>query len=116
MKNYQTNIKECYILPILNNIKKHEFRLFNEKRQAITIGDLLILNSNEVKEHYIEVLVIGIEIFSSWDEVINKYYSSEFSCLYEDKETALLECKTYYSDEDVKKYGIVSFAIKPIGN
>ncbi|VEU79960.1 ASCH domain-containing protein [Haploplasma axanthum] len=46
--NYKMKIQDKYIMPIKNRIKTKEYRLYDEERQKIKIGDVLLFAAKRV--------------------------------------------------------------------
>lgn len=114
MAVHRMKIYTKYIDLIKENIKQREYRLFDEFRQNIKIGDTLLLISNEDREQFAKVVVNGIQVYKNWEEALKKFWMKDFGLTNTTFEVLLKECQGYYSDELVKKYGIVVFDISPI--
>lgn len=106
-------IKEKYLNPIRNGIKKHEFRLATKERQTIRIGDILILVSNLNNFNYVKVTVKNVEHYENWEKCLEKYWKSDFKENFSSLDETLHECYKFYSRDDVNKYGIEVFEIEP---
>ncbi len=114
MKTYYLKIREKFIEPLKNGIKKHEYRLASPERRSVRVGDNLILVSNQNKKKYVRATVTGIHLYKTWQDALENYWEEDFSGLYNTFETALSECHKFYSKEDVDKYGIIVFDVKPV--
>lgn len=93
--------------------KKREYRLFDEKRRKVRVGDTIrFVKLPELNEEYI-VDVLDIETYSNWYECYEKYFDEDFKDRYD---TILDVVKdtfdNYYSEEETNKYGCVVFKIK----
>ena len=104
------HIKQIYLDLITSNIKKHEYRLANEKNRNIKINDVIALKSVETSKE-INVRIVSVEIFSSWLEALDM---NDFAGVYNSKEELLSEVNKFYSKDDVEKYGIIRFGIEMI--
>ena len=113
MKTYYLKIREKFIEPLRNGIKKHEYRLASPERRSIKIGDNLVLISNQDKKNYVRTTVTGINIYKSWREALENYWEEDFSGLFDTLDIALTECNKFYSRDDVDEYGIIVFDVKP---
>ncbi len=113
MKYIRMKIRDHFINLIKNGTKKHEYRLAAPKYADIYIGDVLVLISNQNKDNYIKVFVDSIETFKSWDDALCNYWESDFKGLYNSLSDILKECREFYAKEEVEKYGIKVFSIKP---
>lgn len=110
MNIYLMHINLCFLREIKNRVKTHEFRLATLERRDIKVGDLIKLVANENSEEVL-VKVTKISYFSSWEEVMDKYYESDFKNVYKNKKEAILGCSQFYKIDDIKQFGIVCFDI-----
>ena len=96
---------------IENGSKKVEMRLNDEKRQKLTIGDLVIFTNTETKEEII-VEVIDLKTFKSFNELYSSYEKTAIG--YKKDEVANPnDMLNYYSQEQIDKYGALAIEIKP---
>ena len=97
---------------ILSGKKTIELRLFDEKRQKISIGDNIRFHSTENK-NIIVATVKALHIFKTFEELYKTLPLDK--CGYEDTNTAkpddMLE---YYTAEQIEKYGVVGIELYPI--
>ena len=114
MKTYYLKIREKFIEPLKQGVKKHEYRLASPDRRTIKAGDNLVLISNQNNKNYVRTTVTGVAVYSSWREALLNYWEEDFKGLYDSLDDALIECRRFYKDEDVKKYGIIVFDVKPV--
>lgn len=114
MKSYYLKIREKFIDLIKEGIKKHEYRLASPERRNIKIGDNLVLISNQNNKNYVRTTVVAINIYNSWQDALKNYWEEDFKGLFDSLEDALIECHRFYKDEDVKRYGIIVFDVKPV--
>lgn len=108
---YFMNIKDEYIEAIKAGIKKREYRLAKPERLKINIGDTIRLVSDNDEDYYIDVTVSGISKYSGWEDALKEYWMDDFKGLYDSFKDVINECKKYYKEEDIKKYGIIVFDI-----
>lgn len=106
-------IREKFIRSINEGTKKREYRLNNEERSSIKVGDVLALISNTEPNHYVRVQVTGITHYANWENALQPHWAEDFSPLFSSYEDALKECRRYYEKSEVDHYGIVAFDIKP---
>ena len=112
MNCYKLKIKEKFLEPIRNGIKRHEYRLATPERRRIKIGDILILTSNQDINNYIKVVVKSFCFFDTWQEPIDKYWVDELRHIYSSKEEAIEDCSKFYTRDDVRKNGIIAFEVE----
>ena len=90
--------------------KKVEMRLNDEKRQKLTIGDLVIFTNTETKEEII-VEVIDLKTFKSFNELYSSYEKTVIG--YKKDEVANPnDMLNYYSQQQIDKYGALAIEIK----
>lgn len=105
-------IQNQYLLEIKAGRKKREYRLFDQRRRRIQVGDLLTVYS---PNEGITVMVEGIEAHKSWKEAMAKYWVEDFSNLYPSLDECVNACQSFYAPDEVEEYGIVVFSIsKPL--
>ncbi len=95
---------------ISGGTKTIEMRLYDEKRRKVKKGDLIEftnINSNEK----LRVRVINLYRYKDFDELYKNH--DKVSIGYnEDEKASPCDMSMYYSDEDIKKYGVVGIKIK----
>lgn len=95
---------------IKNGEKTIEMRLYDEKRKKIKIGDRIIF-TNVATEEKIETIVIGLNMFSSFEELYKHFDKKEIG--YKESEMAnFTDMEKYYSKEEQAKYGVVGIRVK----
>lgn len=97
-----------------NNIasgkKVIESRLYDEKRQQISIGDQIVFSENENPENTVTTVVKGLLRYQTFKELFADHDPSLFG---EDSRDFLLtQIKSFYSDEDEQKYGVVGVRLE----
>lgn len=96
---------------IKNGTKTIEFRLYDEKRRKVKIGDKIEFSKLPDLQEKILVDVLDLYTEPSFEELFEK--------LYEDKELAKQKANAMYeiySPENEKKYGVVGIKIKLVDN
>lgn len=96
---------------IKNGTKTIEFRLYDEKRRKVKIGDKIEFSKLPDLQEKILVDVLDLYTEPSFEELFEK--------LYEDKELAKQKANAMYeiySSENEKKYGVVGIKIKLVDN
>lgn len=109
---HEMNLVNTAFNKILSGKKTIELRLFDEKRQKISIGDNIRFHSTENK-NIIVATVKALHIFKTFEELYTALLLDK--CGYDDtknaKPTDMLE---YYTAEQIKKYGVVGIELYPI--
>ncbi len=89
--------------------KKIELRLFDEKRQRISVGDSLVFRNTENSD-VITATVKSLHTFSDFTALYKTLPPTLLG--YEEGEKAdPTEMKRYYTDEDINKYGAVGIEL-----
>ena len=90
--------------------KTIEMRLCDEKRLRIRVGDKIIFTNIDTGEK-IEVVVIGLHIFASFEELY-KHFDKKALGYKKDEKANFKDMEKYYSKEEQSKYGVVGIEIK----
>lgn len=94
--------------------KKLELRLFDEKRQRLDIGDIIIFSRLPDMEDKLAVKVMGLCRFATFTDLFATI--SPDMCGIDvdtiEKKTALM--RKYYSEEEEKKYGVLGIKVELI--
>ena len=89
-----------------------ESRLYDEKRQAIQLGDEIEFSENDNPENKVQTRVIGLLRYQTFENLFADHDPSLFGG--ESADFLLHEIKQFYSDEDEQKYGVVGIRIEVI--
>ena len=103
---YKMKLNESPFESIKNGTKKVEFRLFDEKRQQIKIGDQIEFSKLPDLQEKLLVNVEDLYIEDTFENLFRKLYSDEEEI--KRKTEAMYE---YYSPENERKYGVVGIKI-----
>lgn len=99
-----------------NNIasgkKVIESRLFDEKRQTISIGDQIVFNENDKPENNVTTVVKGLLRYQTFKELFADHEPALFG--EESRDFLLNQIKQFYSDEDEQEYGVIGIRIELI--
>lgn len=93
--------------------KTIEIRLYDEKRQKVKVGDIIIFHKLPDKVEIIKVEVVELFIFRSFRELFSNFNKSKFGHdpnLSIDEEIQMQ--RDYYSEDEEKKYGVVGIHIR----
>lgn len=104
-----SGLRKEYFDLIESGKKKYEVRLNDEKRQKINIGERYVFGIVPEKRTLMYKIVMDKLYFNSFEELCNKLKPIEIG--FETKEDAISAYKSFYLDEDIKKYGIVAFKL-----
>ncbi len=97
---------------IASGKKVIESRLYDEKRQQISIGDQVIFSENDKPENTVTTVVKGLLRYQTFKELFADHYPALFG--EESRDFLLTQIKSFYSDEDEQKYGVVGVRLELI--
>lgn len=98
---------------IVSGKKVIESRLFDDKRQQISIGDTITFSENDKPENSITTVVRGLLRYQTFRELFADHDSSLFG--EESRDFLFSQIKQFYSDEDEQKYGVVGIRLQLLG-
>lgn len=109
MKLYSSSFEE-----LKAGKKKREYRLNDEKRKMVKVGDTIRFAKLPDLGEEIVVDVTDIETFSNWYDCYAKYYDEDFKNQYDSVEAVVQDTYDgeYYTKEESEKNGCVVFSIK----
>jgi len=108
---YKMKLNESPFERIKNGTKTIEFRLFDEKRQQIKVGDQIeFFKLPDLRE---KLLVNVVELYKedTFENLFRKLYTDE-----EEIKKKTNSMYQYYSPEKEKEYGVVGIKISLISN
>ncbi len=92
--------------------KTIELRLYDEKRQSISIGDTITFTNIERPKSQLTTLVTDLYVFDSFNELYNELPLTE--CGYTDEnviEASPNDMVQYYTSEEQQKYSVVGIRV-----
>lgn len=95
-------------------IKCVEGRVNDEKRRRLHVGDKLIFLRRPLEIDKIEAIVEDLVYYNNFEEMIKDYNVEDIYLSGYSKEYYLELIKRFYSDEEIKKYGVVAIRFKRI--
>lgn len=109
MKLYESNFEE-----LKAGKKKREYRLNDEKRKQIRVGDTIKFLKLPKLDEEIVVDVKAVETFNNWYECYEKYFEEDFKDNYESVQAVVEDTYNggYYTKEESEKYGVIVFTIE----
>lgn len=110
MNLYEMRLQPAPYAAIESGKKTVELRLYDEKRQKITAGDLIRFTNTQTQETFL-TKVLAVTRFADFESL---YAAFEKTCLgYAPNELANpKDMLAYYSAEDIAKYGVAAIEIK----
>lgn len=99
---------------VVDGNKTIESRLFDEKRQKISIGDTIIFSREPENIITTHTKVVDIFRARNFEELVSKFSSTDFGNTSQSE--TLAELSEFYSEKDQEKYGVVGFKLKVISS
>lgn len=99
---------------INNGTKIIELRLFDEKRQKINIGDIIIFEKEPELEITMKVKVIGLLRYNTFEELFEDFNIEMLADKSMTKQELLNVLEEFYTPEKQNQYGVVGIRIKKI--
>lgn len=97
------------IFKIVKSGTKHiEVRLNDDKRKKLKVGDDLVFLNQSNEDKKINAIIKGLKYFSSFEDLVDYYRIDEIYKEDSSKEEFLKIINKFYSNDEVKKYGIVA--------
>ncbi len=97
---------------IASGKKVIESRLYDAKRQQISIGDAVIFSENENPDNTVTALVKGLLLYKTFEDLFTDHDPTLFG--EESKSFLLDQIKSFYSDEDEGKFGVIGVRLELI--
>ena len=108
---FNMNLAHAPYLMIASGKKTIELRLFDEKRQQIDVGDVIIFTDTHTGER-MKAKVLALHRFDSFEELYKSLPLLKCGYTEDDIDTASADdMNEYYSLEKQKKYGVVGIEI-----
>lgn len=108
-------LQKEYFNAIKKGRKNIELRLFDEKRQKIQIGDLILFKQEGPDNHEIEAKVSALYHASSFEELFRSI--SLYDCGYDinsDVEHVVSDLRKIYTEEEEARYGVLGIELSEI--
>ncbi len=111
--NYIMRLNEEPFNLIKNDIKKVEYRLNDEKRKNIQIGDTITFYKRPLENESINVEVTDIKHYKSLYDMYLDTFNLYLKDIYQNVNEAVA-ATPYYTEEDINKYGCLALFIKKL--
>ena len=107
---YKMHLREKPFFMIKSGKKDIEMRLYDEKRQKIQKGDIIEFSNVETGQ-IINTEVVDVHKFDGFDALYSSFDKTRLG-YYDNEDATPKDMSQYYSDEEIKKYGVVGIEIK----
>ncbi len=112
MPIHQMKLKPVPFSAMKSGLKTIEMRLYDEKRQSISVGDRIIFTQTETDET-LEVAVVALRRYASFEEL----YSHEAHTTLGYAQGAPAhpaDMSQYYDTAEIDRYGVLAIEIRRI--
>jgi len=93
------------------NAKNIEYRLNDEKRKQIKIGDTITFYKRPLEEEQIKVFVTDLKYYKNLLEMYTATFDKDFKGKYKDPQS-VVDDTPYYTNAEVKQYGCLAIYFK----
>lgn len=98
---------------IERGIKTIEYRLNDEKRQKINIGDTITFYKKTLEKETIKVIITNLIYYKDLLSMFTANFNKELKYIY-DSPKAVVDDTPYYTNDEIKKYGCVAICFRKI--
>jgi len=113
---HELKLQPRYYEYILNGSKDIEIRLYDEKRQKINIGDIIIFKKEPELNESFKVKVVGLLRYENFDGLFNDFTIDRLADRSMSKSELLEELEKFYTKEKQKEYGVLGIRIEKVRN
>ena len=113
---HELKLQPRYYEYILNGSKDIEIRLYDEKRQKINIGDIIILKKEPELNENFKVKVVGLLRYENFDRLFEDFTIDRLADKSMEKSELLEELEKFYTKEKQKEYGVLGIRIEKVRN
>ena len=113
---HELKLQPRYYEYILSGTKDIEIRLYDEKRQKINIGDIIIFKKEPELNESFKVKVVGLLRYENFDGLFNDFTIDRLADRSMSKSELLEELEKFYTKEKQKEYGVLGIRIEKVRN
>lgn len=113
---HELKLQPRYYEYILNGSKDIEIRLYDEKRQKINLGDIIILKKEPELNESFKVKVVGLLRYENFDGLFEDFGIDRLADKSMKKSELLEELEKFYTKEKQKEYGVLGIRIEKVRN
>ena len=103
-----------YFNYINNGTKRIELRLYDEKRQKINIGDIIVFQKEPELQTTMKVKVIGLLRYNTFEQLFDDFDIEIMADKSMTKQELLNALEEFYTPEKQKEYGVIGIRIEKI--
>lgn len=109
---HKLKLQTIYFDKIQRGEKIYEVRLNDEKRQQIKIGNTLLLRKEPELKTTLEVKVVDLIYFASFDALVNTLPLEKIGFSGVSKTAVKNIYRQFYTEENEKRYGVVAIKLQ----
>lgn len=93
--------------------KKREYRLYDEKRQKLRVGDRIVFSKLPEKKEEVAVTITSLTRFATFSACYKAYFAEDFAQAYADVAAVTADTyENYYTPDAEARYGALVIGIK----
>ncbi len=109
---HELKLQPRYYEYILVGTKDIEIRLYDEKRQKINIGDIIIFKKEPELNESFKVRVVGLLRYKNFEGLFEDFDIDRLADKSMSKSELLEELEKFYTKEKQKEYGVLGIRIE----
>ena len=109
---HELKLQPRYYEYILGGTKDIEIRLYDEKRQKINLGDIIIFKKEPELNESFKVKVIGLLRYENFEGLFEDFGVDRLADKSMKKSELLEELEKFYTKEKQKEYGVLGIRIE----
>ena len=113
---HELKLQPRYYEYILSGTKDIEIRLYDEKRQKINIGDIIIFKKEPELNESFKVKVVGLLRYENFEGLFEDFGVDRLADKSMKKSELLEELEKFYTKEKQKEYGVLGIRIEKVRN
>ena len=106
---HEMKLQNAPFMGIASGKKRIEMRLYDEKRSKIQVGEDIVF-TNTVTGQTLRRRVKALHVYADF-ETLYAGHGKEALGYAEDEEAKPTDMHAYYTDEDIKRYGVVGIEL-----
>lgn len=106
---HKMKINDNAFLKMNNGTKVREYRINDEKRRKVQIGDIIEFHKITNLEEKIQMIVKDITVYKTVKDAIKEYFDKDFSARHKDIDSTVHSFydRGFVTKEEKEKYGLV---------
>ncbi len=111
-KTHVLNLNPKYFHLIKSGEKVFEGRLHDEKRQQISVGDMITFYKEPERVEFFNAMITEKLLFKSFEEMADALNKKDLGFSTSSKQEMIDIYHSFYSQENIKKYGVVVLGVE----